>query len=175
MEASALAAPSLVGRGPLPPCAVFSSGYPSLHRQDYTFQRPVPLCLQQEGQPAAGREEWQRSRLPAAGLRGVQGPRCPVGVTAASGLRPGDDGLWRRSRCRASQQLQGVCWRGIAGLPGSLEHHRGLLPGPSYNPKPAHTPARDDRAREPETGGLAPGPPNAGPHAASSSARSIRG
>lgn len=49
----------------------------------YTFPTPS-LSVSPDACYLEGRER------PAAGLLGVQGQRCPVGVTVASGLRPGD-------------------------------------------------------------------------------------
>lgn len=75
-------------------------------------------------------EGWERSRLPAAGLLGVQGRRCPVGVTVASGLRPGDTSPGILAG--AEPQQLGECRKGIQGLPGSLQRCEAFLLKPSY-------------------------------------------
>lgn len=91
------------------------------------------------------------SRQPAAGPLGMQGRWCPVGVTVASALRPGDTGPGGTAGAEP-QQRGGVRWKGIIGLPGFLGRHKTFPLGFSYDPKPARSPSWDSAALEPEVG-----------------------
>lgn len=53
---------------------------------------------------------------------------------------------------RRAQAALWVYWKGIPGLPGSLQSHKVFPLGPSYDPKPARTRAGDATVRKPEVG-----------------------